>query len=98
MSVMRSPPDRSLLSGCCSEERQDELKPTTSLVASVREVSVIDSRDAEHPYRVEGHAYSERGPAEPRPEHQEAAEMDSPKGRLFYQVYWVKWIAARAHV
>ena len=98
MTVMRCPPDRPFLRGGRSDEGQNELKPTACLVASVREVSVIDTRDAEHPYDIERHTYRKGCPAEAGPEYEKASEMNSPESSLFYQVSWVKWIPACAHV
>ena len=59
---------------------------------------MIHTRDAEHPYYIERHAYGEGGPAKTGPEYQKASEVDRPEGALLYQVSWVKWIAACAHV
>ncbi len=98
VAVMRCPPDRPFLSRGRSDEGQNELEPTTRLVASVREVPVIDTRDAEHPYHIESHAYGKSGPTKAGPEYEEASEVNSPEGALLYQVSWVKWIAACAHV
>jgi len=72
MPVVGCPPDRTFLSRGGSKESEDELKPTARLVASVREISMIDPGYPKHTNYVEGHANSERYPAKPRPENKDA--------------------------
>lgn len=98
MTVVRCPPDRPLLRRCRADEREYELEPSTRLVASVREVSVIHAGDAEHPDHVERHAHGESYPAKARPNYQEASEVNGPERRLLDQVNGMERITAGIHV
>lgn len=94
---MRSPPDWPLLSGCRAEERQNKLKPSTRLVASVREISVVDPGDSEHANDVESHAHGESYPAKTSPDHEEAPKVDRPERELFDEIDRMKRITAGVH-
>ena len=94
VAVVGCPPYRTFLSRRRSKESEDELKPTARLVASVREISVIDPSYPKHTNYVEGHADSEHYPAKPRPENKDAPEVNAPESELFNKVHWVEGIAA----
>jgi hypothetical protein len=73
MSVVRGPPNRAFLRRCGSEKRQHKLEPTARLIASVREVSVIDPCNGEHPHDIEDKAHGNRCPAYSDPQDPDAS-------------------------
>jgi hypothetical protein len=98
MPVVRCPPDRALLGGGRADERENKLEPSTCLVASMREVSMIDTSNSEHSDSVEGETHRERYPAKACPEDQETSKMNRPKRRLLDQINGMERIAVGVHV
>ena len=79
VSVVRGPPNRTLLSRGCSEECQHKLKEATRLVRPVREVAVVYTRYGKHSDHIERHAHRECRPTKSDHEYQEAPKMDRPE-------------------
>ena len=98
MTVVRCPPDRSLLRGCRTDECKHELEPSARLVASVREVPVIHAGDTEHTDCVECHAHGESYPAKACPDNQQASEVNSPERPLLDEINGMERITAGIHV
>lgn len=98
MTVVRCPPDRTLLCRSCADEREYELEPSARLVASVREVPVIYAGDTEHTDCVECHAHGESYPAKACPDNQQASEVNSPERPLLDEINGMERITAGIHV
>ena len=94
VAVMGGPPDRTFLRRGRADEGKNELEPTTRLVASVREVPMVDTGNTEHADCVEGHAHREGYPAKARPDYQEASEVNRPERCLLDQVNGLERVAA----
>jgi hypothetical protein len=63
MAVVRCPPDWTLLGCGRSKHSEEELNEAAGIVGPMREISVIDACDGEHPNNVEEEADTKGYPA-----------------------------------
>src|SRR6202789_3701597 len=63
MAVMGGSPKRPLLPAGTAQEGQDELENPAGLVGAVGKVTVVNTRDGEHPDVIHEKAHGNRGPA-----------------------------------
>ena len=79
VTMVRCPPQCSLLRRHPAQPREHELKGAARFVAAMRKVPVIAGRDSEHPNGVQRQAHDQCSPAHARPDCQEARRVDSEK-------------------
>jgi hypothetical protein len=59
----------------------------------MREVPVVDAGDGEHPNEVQRQTYAECRPAKANEDHEQAAQVDTPKSGLFDNIEWMKRVS-----
>src|SRR5687768_2345873 len=86
MPVMIRPPERAALHRRCAPEREQKLPESRGAVGLVGEVAVIDSRDGEHPQKIERDRGPHRHRADTDPKSPEAPSMQNKEGNAAHPI------------
>jgi hypothetical protein len=80
VAMIRRPPERPALRRRCADEGEDKLRPAGSFERPMREISMIDARDGEHPNQIEPERYENCGPTPTDDKDSQASKMKENKG------------------
>ena len=93
----RSPPQRTPLHRRIAQNRKEKLPQSRGPKGAVRKITMIKSRDSKHAHQIQTHRRSQRKPAKPNPQHEQATQVNDNEGNRPLDIHLVLQSTHRLH-